>query len=212
MSVIYTSDVTLATAVRAKILDVDTGGIYPLSFLTVSSSANTIWEIYLDQRVNALALPGIPTLAATTTGGTILRNSKLHVRITTVDANGLESPPSAGLISVTVGATTDTNKVTISWTAVTGATGGYNVYVGTRPGSESLVANVPSGTSYVLTALGLDAVVGTHLPTMPIVVQGKSGGADTIPFGAPPQIASSIIVYATPSATNTRCTISVSVG
>jgi hypothetical protein len=211
VSTIYTSDVTVATATRTKILDVDMGGVYPLSFLTLSSSANTIWEIFLDQRVNALSVPGNPTLTASTTGGTIPRSTKLYVRVTTIDVNGLEGPPSTGMVSVTTGSGTDTNKVTISWSAVTGSSGGYNVYVGLRPGSESLVTQV-AGTSYVLTALSSDAVVGTQIPTMPIVVQGKSGGADTIPFGAPPQVGDVIIVYATPSATNTRVTISVSVG
>ncbi|HLE86265.1 MAG TPA: hypothetical protein VI727_01220 [Candidatus Brocadiaceae bacterium] len=160
---------------RIRIVDVDIGGV-PITGFTISSkTGDGIWEIYIDRDISTLDDPSQPSLAAATTGGNIPRSQKIYVRLTAIDANGLESPPSLGNKFVTTGATTDTNKVTVSWSAITGAVS-YNVYAGTKPNSETLVANVV-GTSLILTDLPADAPAS--IPSAPdIIMYGKKGGTE----------------------------------
>jgi hypothetical protein len=91
-----------------------------------------------------------PTLTASSTSGSLSANTTYYYEVTAVNAWG----ESAGTVqSVSTGAD---KTVTVSWTAVTGATG-YNVYrtttsgtyTGTGNGVISLVVGTPQGTSWV---------------------------------------------------------------
>lgn len=127
---------------RTKILD-----IIPLASQSVTALALSCggsdpeWEIYIDRDISELDLMGALTLQAAATGGLFLRSKRVYARVTTVDANGIEGPPSMGVKSVTTGSLTDTNKVTVTWASVVGASS-YNVYIGSRPGMETFVSNV----------------------------------------------------------------------
>jgi hypothetical protein len=158
-----------------------------LSTMTISSDVDQQWDIFLDQQINNLTLPVQPALTAATTGGTIALNTKLYVRITTIVADAtqpdgyLEGQPCVSGKTVTVGATTSTNKVTVAITAVTGASG-YRIYVGTSPGYEAFSGQILGSTSYIITSLPADATRG--VPTMPdISIKLAAGVSQTLPVG-----------------------------
>src|SRR3972149_1532706 len=137
--------------VRTKILDVDVNALM-VKVLTISvKDANSDWEIYFDKSINELNPPNQPSLSTTTTEGNILRSTKVLVRITAVDNLGNESPPSLGGKNITTASSTDTNKITSSWSSVPGASS-YNIYAGTRVGMETYLGNT-SNTSYIITDL-----------------------------------------------------------
>ena len=184
--------------VRTRILDVD-GFINPiyLAALTFSGKKDTRWELYLDRDVSkTLDPPNIPSLSAATTGGNIPRKTLLDVVITAVDADGRETPPSLNNNTVTTGASTDTNKVTVTWSSVSGAVS-YNVYAATRPGMQTLVSNVV-GTSLVITDLPAEAP--NSIPTNPdmVVIMTAAGGAVAPPVASGAVGATQrIVVFAT---------------
>jgi len=182
--------------VRTRLLDVDLSS--PITLITVSSkSGDGTWEIFIDKYINNLEIPDQPTLAKATTGGNIPRDTKIYVRITTIDANGLEGTPSLGNKFIIVTSTTDTNKVTVSWSTVTGAAS-YNIYASTRPGMLGLIGNTAS-LSYILTDVPQDVVGGlTSAPD--IIIYGKKGGTEPIPIVNNLWINTNIIVYVTTSA------------
>lgn len=90
-----------------------------------------------------LSAPAAPTLAGSATGG-VLPAATYNYKITAVDQYGetLPSPEAASAVTTTG----TTSKVTITWTAVTGAAS-YNVY-GRTVGGELKIANV-TATTYV---------------------------------------------------------------
>jgi len=163
--------------IRVRVVDVDISGV-PITGFTVSSkSGNGIWEIFIDKDISTLDDPVQPTLAATTTGGTIPRSTKIYVRLTAVDNLGRESPPSLGNKFIITGATTDTNKITVSWSAISGAAS-YNVYAGTKPNSETFIGNTVA-LSLVITDIPADA--SASIPSAPYVIMyGKKGGTEPI--------------------------------
>ena len=90
----------------------------------------------------ALGEPSAPTAALVTIAGAVTSGAHTY-KITAIDANG-ESEPSAASNSVTT-VEADHGKVTVTWTAVPGATG-YNVYrneAAGAPGTHKLVAASP---------------------------------------------------------------------
>lgn len=180
MSISSSYNATLAVTTRTKVLDVDLPTTLQLLLVTLSTTGGDgDWQIYIDKNLADLAEPAQPALVTATAGGTIPRNTKVYVRVTPIDANGLEGAPSDGNKSITVGATTDTNKVTVTITAVTGASS-FNVYAGTRPGSETFIANTVS-TTFVITMLPVDTIGG--VPTQAdIIVHGKRGGTEPFNF------------------------------
>jgi hypothetical protein len=102
--------------------------------------------------------------------------------VTAVLSSGAEVPGTVSSLNIASGLT---NKITVSWSAYTGATS-YNVYG--RDGSGlRLLKNVTAGTSYVDT--GPTRLTGNPL-TMPSAVIGVAdtsnfnSGANTIAFGA----------------------------
>lgn len=89
----------------------------------------------------ALPAPGAPTVTAATTGGSVASGSHSY-RVAAIDDSGVTLPSSAG----TVTNTGSTSVNTVTWSAVTGATG-YKIY-GRAAGSELLLATVGNVTSW----------------------------------------------------------------
>jgi prepilin-type N-terminal cleavage/methylation domain-containing protein len=122
-----------------------------------------------------------PSLASASTGGT-LASGTYSYDVTAVLSGGAEVP---GTVASTTIASGLTNKITVSWSAYTGATS-YNVYG--RDGSGlRLLKSVTAGTSYVDT--GPTKLTGNPLtlPNATIGVADTSNfnaGANTIAFGA----------------------------
>jgi prepilin-type N-terminal cleavage/methylation domain-containing protein len=121
------------------------------------------------------------TFTQATSGGTLASGTYSYV-VTAVLSGGAEVP---GVVaSVTVANTSLLNKITLSWSAYSGAAS-YNVYG--RDGGMTLLKNVTSGTSYVDT--GPTKLTGNPLtlPNADIGVADTSNfntGANTIVFGA----------------------------
>jgi hypothetical protein len=189
---------------RSKLLDIPLNSSYNITLITLScGGSDPIWEIYLDKDINDLAQPTAPSLTVATTGGGLPRNKKVFVRISTVDSNGIEGPLSDGANFKITGSSTDTNKVTASWSSISGAES-YNVYVSYEPGQEMFIANT-SGTSYIIT----ENPPSFDLSKQPIGlcdihVIGKKGGVEPIPLaGGGLQIGYRIIVYVTVGASAT---------
>lgn len=202
MSISYTSNASIAGSTRTKVLDVYLQQGIALSALSLSSqSGDPIWEIFLDKMVSDLPSPASPTLAASTTGGSLPRNSTYFVRVSCVDANGLESPASDTLKKVTTGATTDTNKITVTIASVAGASS-YNIYMGTTPGGEILVGSSVS-TSFVIT--GVPSPDAIRPPCDPsIQISSQKNKLDSIPMtGSQLVVGYRITVWVTASASAT---------
>jgi hypothetical protein len=92
-----------------------------------------------------IAVPAAPVAAASTTGGTLAIAGDYSYKITAVTAAGETSASAASNIVAT---TSSTSSISLSWTAVAGATG-YNVYG--RAGASYLKMNTSpiAGTSFV---------------------------------------------------------------
>ena len=176
-------------------MDVDIWSI--VYTLTVSGKAKAKYEFFIDKNINELPLIQNITLSTTSTGGNIPRNSKVYVRVTSVDANGLESPPTDTCNCITVGSTTDTNKITVTIGAVTGAVS-YNVYTSLRPSMETIYGSF-TGTSFIITELPVnDYFMG--MPTNPDFIINSAGvGTETLGLTSPFFINNRLIIYVTPS-------------
>jgi hypothetical protein len=122
-----------------------------------------------------------PSLTVASTGGT-LASGAYSYDVTAVLASGAEVP---GTVASTTIASGLTNKITVSWSAYTGATS-YNVY-GRDGGGLRLLKNVTAGTSYVDTGPTKLTANPLTLPSATIGVADTSNfnsGANTIAFGA----------------------------
>lgn len=121
------------------------------------------------------------SLTSASTGGTLLSGTYSY-DVTAMLASGAEVPGTVASVTIASGLT---NKITVSWSAYTGATS-YNVYG--RDGSGlRLLKNVTAGTSY--TDTGPTKLTGNPLtlPSSTIGVADTSNfnsGANTIAFGA----------------------------
>lgn len=95
-----------------------------------------------------LSVPGsISFGSASTTGGHLVGGTTYYYRVTAYDAVGETTPGPEASYAVPAG--TNTNQITLTWTAVPGATG-YKVYRSTSAGTEQLLASFASTTgSYV---------------------------------------------------------------
>ncbi|HYC40517.1 MAG TPA: glycoside hydrolase family 18 protein [Chitinophagaceae bacterium] len=71
-----------------------------------------------------------------------------------------------------------TGTVTLNWSAVTGATG-YDVYIGTSPGSFSLASSNVSATSYVYTIPGFTASTAVYWYVVPKNSNGAASGCQS---------------------------------
>jgi hypothetical protein len=99
-------------------------------------------------------------------------------------ASGAEVPGTVASLTVASGLT---NKITVSWSAYTGATS-YNVY-GRDGGGLRLLKNVTAGNSYVDTGPTSLNPPGTSFalpnPTIPVLdTSNFNSGGNTISFGA----------------------------
>lgn len=120
-----------------------------IAAMILSNDTAVDWEIYIDKNINSLdRIPSL-TFATATTGGTIPAAITYFVRVTTVDAAGVESPPTV-LQSKKTSNSATTNTITASWTAIVGAVS-YNVYSATHCGLETLVGST-AATSFTITA------------------------------------------------------------
>jgi prepilin-type N-terminal cleavage/methylation domain-containing protein len=123
------------------------------------------------------------SLTSASTGGTLLSGTYSY-DVTAVLASGAEVPGTVASLTIASGLT---NKITVSWSAYTGATS-YNVYG--RDGSGlRLLKNVTAGTSYTDTGPTKLNPPGTSLAlpssTIPVLdTSNFSSSANTITFGA----------------------------
>jgi hypothetical protein len=95
-----------------------------------NSTSRFIGNLGVGQLSAISGTPGVSTLG---TGGAIPAGT-YYYKITVVDYNGNQT---TGSTEVSATLTGTTSKVTLTWTAVTGATS-YNIYRGTSAGNESL--------------------------------------------------------------------------
>ncbi len=95
--------------------------------------------------IGALSSPGTLTMSTATTGGSIAASTTYYYEVTAVDAAGGQTLPSPENSQAT-GSGTSTNTITISWSAVSGASS-YDIYRGTSSGNEGTFFNTIN-TSY----------------------------------------------------------------
>jgi hypothetical protein len=91
-----------------------------------------------------LPSPALQPFTTATTGGTLLDGSTYYYVVTALNSQGQTLPSAEG--SILTGSGTNTNTVTVNWTAVPGATG-YKIY-GRAKGAELLLATVGNVTTY----------------------------------------------------------------
>ena len=199
---------TIATNIGTSAVSAPTGvtatqgsGQVTLSWTPVTGA--TWYNVYYGTSPNINPLNG-----TTITGGfpglivTGLANDKAYYFVvTTVDANGNESPPSittsAVLISVTaptgVTVTPGSTTLVVSWTAVTGAAS-YNVYYGTGSnvmqnplgivigvsGTTNTINTLTNGTTYYVVVASVDATGYES------VASASIGSAPVAPTAPPP--------------------------
>lgn len=126
---------------------------------------------------NSLSAPAAPTLGASTTGGS-LATGTVYVKITALNASG-ETAASA---EASVAVTGPTGSVTVSWTAIPGASK-YNVYASNTAGAELFVGQA-TGTSYTITALPSSGAAApttnTTSKNLNVVLTGQTDGSQNI--------------------------------
>jgi prepilin-type N-terminal cleavage/methylation domain-containing protein len=150
-------------------------------------------------RIFGAASVPVASLTSATTGGTLAAGTYSY-DVTAVLASGAEVPGTVASLTVASGLT---NKITVSWSAYTGATS-YNVY-GRDGGGLRLLKNVTAGTSYVDTGPTKLTANPLTLPSAAIGVADTSNfnsGANTIAFGA----SGTITCTGTTSTSFTGCT------
>jgi hypothetical protein len=91
-----------------------------------------------------LAAPTPGTFTTATTGGTLASSTTYYYRVSGINAGG-ETLPNTETSKAT-GAGTETNTVTVKWSALTGATG-YRIY-GRSTGAELFMAEVGAVTEW----------------------------------------------------------------
>jgi PilX N-terminal len=104
--------------------------------------------------VGGMAAPG---LTAATTGGSFPKSTTYYYVVTALGPWGENQGTEA---NITTGSTTSTNKIKLTWTAVTGATG-YRVYRGTSAGGETGYLSQAAGTTSYTDTNGTALTAGT---------------------------------------------------
>jgi hypothetical protein len=134
------------------------------SFLWVDPNHNAFANVGIGTGTQ-LAVPAAPTLATSTTGGTIAASTTLTYGITALNAQG--ETTEGATASIPTGSTTATNSNTVTWTAVTGATS-YNVYQGGKLiGSTTALSFLDTGYPQGVAA---PTVNGTGTQNYPLLV------------------------------------------
>ena len=126
-----------ATVLNGRILVMDAAppSAMSLASLVLTGDVAIEWEVYLDKDISTLSM-GSVSLSDNSSGGTILNNTTVYVRVTAIDADGRESPPSAAVFKK-VGSSGNLHKVTASWAAVVGASS-YRIYTSTKANQENI--------------------------------------------------------------------------
>jgi PKD repeat protein len=122
----------------------------------ITITRNTVTKP-LGWRNPILARPGSPRVAASTAGGSLAGRTHYFKVVALLDSGGsraYSAPSSEVSIAVSSGA-----AVTVSWSAVSGATG-YRIYRGTSAGGESVYRDTQS-TSTTFTYTGSTETSGT---------------------------------------------------
>lgn len=139
----------LATPVQAAPTTANTGGtLTPGTYYYVVAATNAAGETIKSNEQSiatqaALATPVQATPTTATTGGTLAAATYYYV-VTATDASGETIKSNEQSIATT--GTTSAN--TISWAAITGATG-YRIYRGTATGGENVFYSVGAVTSFM---------------------------------------------------------------
>jgi len=105
------------------------------------------FNVYVSRQLSVPTFPGTVFTAASTTGGSLHGGNTYRYMVTALSANG-ETTVSAEQ-SYAVPSGTNTNQITVNWTAVSGAVG-YKIYrtaAGGASNSELLLATVAQGTT-----------------------------------------------------------------
>lgn len=201
---------TSIVAGKTKIYDVDNQNeavVWMPSMIMVSArDAAVTFRVFIDQNVNSIDNNQTIVLAKATTGGDIVRNLKVYVRMTVLDSQGVESEPTDGNKFITTDGTTDTNKVTVSWSSVSGAAS-YNIYASSDPGREAFVGNTSSLTLDI-TTVPVGSPVG--IPTLPLVDIQVAASTSFVILVSGMTIAEKIEVFCL-SAASARATINIPV-
>jgi hypothetical protein len=105
-------------------------------------------RVDVNNSYSALSVPGTLTLVNTaTTGGSLTGNTAYTYKVTALDSAGGETSASASNV-ITTAAGTNTNEITVSWTAIAGASG-YRIYrtsTGVTTGYYNVLGTNSSGT------------------------------------------------------------------
>lgn len=161
------------------------------------TDANTALQASVTKGSSFLASPAAPTLATSTTGGTVAAGTYL-VEVSYVDAQG-ETTPSAPLAIVTTGAT---STITINSPSASGSATGWYAYV-TQVNGSSFTRQQTAGSP---TAIGTNLVLTappTNTGAAPQTVNGTgvyTGTALTLPSGTPRRGLKARVLY--PAASN----------
>lgn len=137
-------------------------------------------------------------LTALTAGGYMLPAGTYYYKVTAIDGNGGETTPS-NEVSITVGAG---GAVTLQWNTVPNAVG-YNVYRGTAPGGEGLLAGIglpqpqqaPGTLSVGFVDTGVPQVSGTISVTSVVC----NSATPHLPPGPPPATWNYIVTFTFPT-------------
>ena len=184
----FSSKSTLVSG-RTLVMDAAPPSAMTLISMVLTGDLAVEWELYLDRDISTLAM-GVVSLSDASSGGSILANTTVHVRVTAVDADGKESPPSAAA-SRKVGGAGNLNKITATWTAVVGAAS-YKVYTSTRSGQEN-IAVVGGVSPQAITTQPFD--IPLALPTTPDVHLIAPIGVHSVPvLGVP--LSLRLVIYA----------------
>src|SRR5271165_1635982 len=84
-------------------------------------------EVVTEQTISAVAAPVQSAGTANASGGSMANGAVYKYYVTALDSHGRESALS-NEITVTCAAGGGINSNNVNWAAVTGATGGYNIY------------------------------------------------------------------------------------
>ncbi len=135
------------------------------TFQVQNSSSNGIFNVDTTNSrvgIGSLATPGTLSLSTATTGGSLAASTQYYFVVTAIDGSGGQTPTSPEN-SITTGNSTSTNTITVSWSAIAGATN-YYVYYGTTAGGETHYFSTNTASFTMTTTSGSTSV--TSLPSL----------------------------------------------
>lgn len=180
-----------STVLNGRILAMDAAppGAMTLVSLVLTNDVAVEWEIYLDKEISTLAM-GAVSLSDNSSGGAIANSTTVHVRVTAIDADGKESPPSVP-VSRKVGSSGNLHRINASWASVVGAVS-YRIYTSTKANQESIYL-VSAVSPQIIGDQPID--IPLSVPTTPDIHLITPVGVHSIPvLGVP--LSTRIVVYA----------------